>query len=61
MHSVHPLPAVDRSAVARNLVLVVFEVKLIVVAELPTAKTQRERGHRGRQADRYRFKEDLMH
>lgn len=47
MPSVHPLPAVHGPAVTRNLVLVVFKVKLIVIAKLPAAKTQYERGWRG--------------
>lgn len=46
MLSVHPLAAVHGAAVARDLVLVVLEVELVVVAELPTAKTQSERGRR---------------
>lgn len=46
MLSVHPLPAVHGATVTRDLVLVVLEVELIVVAELPTAKTQSEKGRR---------------
>lgn len=34
MHSVHPLPAVHRSTVTWDLVLVIFKVKLVVIAEL---------------------------
>lgn len=34
MHLVHPLPAVHRSTVTWNLVLVIFKVKLIIIAEL---------------------------
>lgn len=45
--SVHPLPAVHGPAVTRNLVLVIFKVKLIVIAKLPTAKTQCEGGQEG--------------
>lgn len=40
--SVHPLAAVHSPTVTRDLVLVVLEVELVVVAQLPTAKTQRQ-------------------
>lgn len=40
MHSVHPLPAVHRSTVTWNLVLVIFKVKLIIIAELSMAKRE---------------------
>lgn len=46
MLSVHPLAAVHGATVARDLVLVVLEVELVVVAELPMAKTQSEKGRR---------------
>lgn len=48
MRSVHPLAAVHGSTVTGDLVLVVFEVKLIVIAQLPTAKTQSQEGQEGR-------------
>lgn len=47
MHSVHPLPAVHSSTVTGDLVLVVFKVKLIIIAQLPMAKTQSKKGWEG--------------
>lgn len=52
MHSVHPLPAVHGATVTGDLVLVVLKVKLIVIAKLPTAKTQRQQGRGARDLPR---------